>query len=425
MKKFLIMGLALTICSMSYAQKKELKEAEKAIKNDNYATAKSALTSAESMMSEMDDKLKAKYYFLKGQAFYANGTASDEDITMALESFRMLKNTEQQSGKMDYTAEADEMMLNMSNGFLDKAQNALNAKNYKDSSINFEHAYRTSVMDTLYLYNAAVLATSSQDYDRALGLYSELTDLGYTGISQEFKAVNIDTGEEETFPSKGLRDISVKAGTHEKSRNVKTESKIGEIAKNVALIYIEKGETDKALAAIADAKKSNPNDINLLLSEANVQYKLGNTAEYKNLISQALELEPNNVDLLFNLGVVASEAEDYDEAKEYYSKAIEMDPTYVRAHMNLAALILDREQGLIDEMNGLGTSSADNKKYDELQEERLGLYKEAVPYLQTVMKNEPDNIGAAKTLMNIYSVLGETDKFKEMQAKVAELETND
>lgn len=424
MKKFFIMSLAVMICSFSFAQKKELKEAEKALKDNNFADAKSALKSAESLMSQMDDKTKAKYYYIKGQAFYANGSASDADIATAVESFNMLKKTEEKSGRDDYSSKSNELLLSMSNGFLDKAQNALNAKNYKDSSVNFEHAYRTSNMDTLYLYNAAVLATSSADYDRALDLYGELTDLGYTGISTEYKAVNKETGEEEKFPAQNLRDISVKAGTHEKPTNNKTESKVGEITKNVALIYIEKGETDKALAAIAEAKKSNPDDINLLLSEANVQYKLGNIDEYKELVSQALKVDPNNVDLYFNLGVVASEANNYEEAKKFYAKAIEIDPTYNRAQMNMAALILDREQGLIDEMNALGTSAADNKKYDELQEDRLNLYKEAVPYLQTVLKNDPSNIGSAKTLMNIYSVLGETDKFKEMQAKVAELEGN-
>ncbi len=407
--------------SLAIAQKKELKEAEKAIKSSNFASAKTALSSAETMMSAMDDKSKAKFYYLKAQAFYANGSAGDADIKESLNSIKMLKETESASGKATYTTQANELMVSMSNGFIEKAQNAFQSKNHSVASNNFEYAYRTSTQDTLFLYNAALLATSSKDYDRALVLYSELTDLGYTGITEEYLATNKETGEEESFPSQAMRDISVKAGTHEKSRNNKTDSKIGEIAKNVALIYIDKGENDKALEAIDNAKKSNPDDLNLLLSEANVRYKLGDTEEYKKLITKAIELDPNNADLLFNLGVVASE-NDFDEAKMYYEKALAIDPNYSRANMNLAAMILDKEQALIDEMNSLGTSSADNKRYDELQEERTSLYKEAVPYLENALKTEPDNINAAKTLMNIYSILGEDTKFREMQAKVAELE---
>jgi tetratricopeptide (TPR) repeat protein len=197
---------------------------------------------------------------------------------------------------------------------------------------------------------------------------------------------------------------------------------VGEIAKNVALIYIEKGETEKALAAIDEAKRSNPNDFNLILSEANVRYKLGEMDKYKELISQALEVEPNNADLLFNLGVVAGDQGQYEEARKFYDDAIKVDGTYVRAYMNSAALILDREQGIIDEMNGLGTSAADDKKYEELQEDRLNVYRDAVPYLKSALEHEPNNINAAKTLMNIYSVLGDTPNYNAMKAQVATME---
>lgn len=423
MRKHVVMGLALVISSFAFAQKKEIKEAEKALKNNDFANAKTALSAAEALNSEMDDKTMAKFYYLKGQAYYANGMASDADITEALNSFQMLGDIESKSGKKVYTPRADEMKVSMSNGFLDKAQTALNRKDHAASSINFENAYRTSPMDTLYLFNAALLATSSKNYDEAIRMYDDLIKIGYTGITKEFRATDKETGEEQNFPSQAMRDISVKAGTHEKSRNVTTKSQVGEMAKNVALIYIEKGETDKALDAIEKAKISNPNDFNLLLSEANVRYKLGEIESYKVLISKALELEPNNVDLLFNLGVVAGEDGDFDEAINFYNRAIKADATYIRAYMNSAALILDKEQGIIDEMNGLGTSAADDKKYEQLQEDRLNVYREAMPYLKTALENEPKNVNAAKTLMNIYSVLGDMPNFKAMQAKVDELES--
>ena len=42
-------------------------------------------------------------------------------------------------------------------------------------------------------------------------------------------------------------------------------------------------------------------------------------------------------------------------------------------------------------MNSLGTSAADNKKYDELQEKRNAIYKDAVPYLEKLLKLKPKN----------------------------------
>jgi two-component SAPR family response regulator len=60
--------------------------------------------------------------------------------------------------------------------------------------------------------------------------------------------------------------------------------------------------------------------------------------------------------------------------------------------------------------------------YDELKEKRTQLYKDAVPYLETTIRIRPKNLEAAKTLMNIYSTLGETAKYKEMKAKVDAME---
>ncbi len=425
MKKQVVLGLALMIGSFSFAQKKELKTAEKAIKSSNYADAKAAISSAEALMSSMDDKTKAKFYFLKGQALYANGAGSDSEITEALSSFETLKDVEAKSGKKIYTSKVDSIELEMSNAFIKKASDAYEQKNYAVSAKNFERAYRVSAKDTLYLFNSASLLVLDKDYDSALKLYDELTTLGYTGITEEYKATEVETGEEQSFPDPKLRDLAVIAGSHEKPRNVKSRSKVGEIAKNIALIYVEKGDTEKAISALEKAKETSPNDLNLILSEANVYYNMGNTEKYKELIKKALEINPENVDLVFNLGVFAANEKDFDLAKEYYEKAIELNPSYTKAYMNMAALILDQEQDIIDEMNSLGSSAADDKKYDELKLKRQQLYKDTIPFLAKVLDIEPDNIGAARTLMNIYSSLDDMPNFKAMKAKVEELENKD
>ncbi len=424
MKKQFVLGLALMVGLFSFAQKKELKAAEKAIKSSNYADAKSEIKNAEALLSAMDDKTKSKFYFLKGQALYANGLGNDSDITEALNSFKMLTDIEEVSGKRIYTTQANEIKLNMSNAFIKKASDAFEQKNYSVSSVNFERAYRVSTSDTLYLFNSASVAVLGKQYDMALKTYDELMSIGYTGISEEFMATEIESGEEQPFPNQMLRDISITGGTHEKARNVKSESKAGEIAKNVALIYVELGENEKAIDAIEKAKMMSPNDFNLLVSEANIRYKIGDKDKYKELVTQALEINPNNVDLLFNLGVVAADENDVESAKKYYNMAIETDPSYTKAKMNMAALILDQEQGIIDEMNGLGSSAADDKKYDELKESRQQLYKDAIPYLVAILDVEPDNLSAAKTLMNIYSAIDDMPNFNAMKAKVDELSNN-
>ena len=149
---------------------------------------------------------------------------------------------------------------------------------------------------------------------------------------------------------------------------------------------------------------------------------MDNKEEFTRLLQLATEKDPNNPELQYNLGVIAAESGDVEGAKKYYKKAIELDPNYTNAYINMAALVLGAEEALIKEMNGLGSSKKDDLRYDELRKQRQDLYRDAIPFLDKALNIDSKNISAAKTLMNIYSVLGETDKYKSMKAKVEVLE---
>ncbi|MDO6761573.1 tetratricopeptide repeat protein [Tamlana sp. 2_MG-2023] len=413
MKKEVIVALVISISAFSFAQKKELKTAEKAIKSSNFSEAKTALSQAEALKDEMDGKLKAKYYYLNAEALYANGKGSMKDIDAAIESLSKVEG--------DYIQESEDLKQKMVTSLVTTGNKAYEGKDFSKASNYFEKTYRLSTKDTVYLYYAATMSVSVPEYDRALTLYEELKTLGYTGVAKEYYATNVETGKEEVL-DKNTRDLYVKSKTHIKPGERMTESKKPEIVKNIALIYVSQGKDEKALAAMKDARAESPNDVNLILSEANVHYKMGNTAEFKSLLKEAIAMDPKNPELQYNLGVIAAESNQADEAKMYYKKALELDPNYVNAYINLAALILAEEKPLIEEMNGLGTSKKDNDRYDELREKRQELYKEAVPYLSKALEIDETNINAAKTLMNIYSILGETEKSKAMKEKVEALE---
>ncbi len=413
MKKQIIIAVAISLSAFSFAQKKELKDAEKAIKANNYAEAKTALKQAETLMSSMDDKLKAQYYYLHAEALYAGGAASMNDIETALEDLNKVTT--------GYTAEVAQLKQTMVNGILAKGNKFYESKDYSSASKYFEKAYRLSKKDTIFLYYAAATSVNVQEYDRALSIYEELKGLGYTGIEKQFYATNKESNEEEVL-DKGTRDLYVKAKSHINPGERVTESKKPEIVKNIALIYVSQGEDQKALEAMKAARAESPNDINLLLSEANVHYKMGNTAEFKTLLEEATKMDPNNPELQYNLGVISAESGHPDEARTYYQKAIELDANYINAYINLSALILANEESIIKEMNGLGTSKKDDARYEELRVKRQDLYKSAIPYLTKALEIDSKNLSAAKTLMNIYSIIGETAKQNELKTKVDALE---
>ncbi|WP_027137431.1 tetratricopeptide repeat protein [Gaetbulibacter saemankumensis] len=416
MKKQIIVALALSVSAFSFAQKKELKAVEKAIKSANYAEAKAALKQAEALISAMDDKLKEKYYFLEAQTLYAGGAGSMADVDKALANLSKTDGT--------YKDESAELKQTIVNNLLTKGNEAYEKQEFSKASKYFENAYRGSTKDTLFLYYAAATAINVQEYDRALSIYKELDDLGYTGIAKEYFATNVETNKEETFQNKNMRDLSVKTKTHVNPGVRTTESKRPEIVKNIALIYLNQGDDEKALGAMSAARAASPDDVNLILSEANIHYKMGNTDKFKELLQEATKMDPSNPELQYNLGVISAESGQNEEARAYYEKTLELDPNYTNAYINLSALILSKEEAIIKEMNGLGSSKKDDLRYDELREERQEIYKQAVPYLEKALNVDTENINAAKTLMNIYSIIGETQKHKEIKAKVDALEGN-
>jgi tetratricopeptide (TPR) repeat protein len=421
MKKQFVVALALLVSIFSFSQKNELKAAEKAIKNKNFSDAKAAIQSAEALIGSADSKTKAKFYFLQGQALYANGAGTNDDTDKAIESFNMVTDIESKEGKGKYSSDVEEIKKQMLADFLTNANAALKEKRFLKSSDGFNKAYRMSPKDTLYLYYAASTAVTAQDFDVSLKFYEELRDIGYTGIELAYTAMNKETGETEDFDNKYLRDFSVKSGTHIAPKEYKKGSKSGEIIKNIALIYINNGEDEKATAAIKEARAQNPDDVSLIISEANIELKLGNDDKFKSLMEEATLKDPNNAILRYNIGVMTMKEGEYETARTSFQKALELDPTMQDAALNISTTYIEEGNGLVEEMNSLGTSNADFNRYDELKEQKVNLFQEGAKILVQYLETNPKGSnGIFQQLNNIYLAIGEIDKAKMYKAKIKE-----
>ncbi|MCQ0112684.1 tetratricopeptide repeat protein [Zhouia amylolytica] len=425
MKKQVLVVSTLLITAFSFAQKNELKDADKALKGGDVAGAKAAIEAASPLIANADDKYKAEFYFLKGKTYFdmaQKGMDATNSFKTSLESFNELIEFEK-SYKQKYTDEAKEVMAQMSGALVNSAVEDNKQNNYASAADKLYMAYQLDKENNKdYLYFAASSAVNGGDYDTALDYYTQLKDIGYTGVSTQYVATNVETGEEEVFSSKQQRDLMIKANSHNNPAEKVTESRLPEIVKNIALIYTQKGDTEKAIEAIQDARAANPDDINLLLTEANLYIKMDDKVKFQNLMEEAIQKDPNNPSLYYNLGVITAEQGDAEKAKEYYKKSLALDPENENTNLNMASLILSGEQDIVDQMNSLGTSSADNKKYDELKSQREDIHRSSIPYLEKVLEINPENPDAIRTLMNIYRGLGESAKFKEMQAKLESIQ---
>ena len=275
--------------------------------------------------------------------------------------------------------------------------------------------YLLDKKDQENLYYAANYAVNAEDYEKALQFFKELKATNYTGEGTLYYAKNKATGTEENYNDKLVRDKLVSLGTHSSPRDEKIPSKKAEIVKTIALILINQGKSAEAKEAISEARKLNPDDVSLIISEADIYLKLNDTESYKKLINEALAKNPNDKTLLFNLGVTCSNANQPDDAEKYYRKVIEIDPNYTDAYMNLAALLLKPDEKIVIDMNKLSNSAADLKKYDVLKAERVKLFTKVMPILEKAHQLEPKNESAKSNLKSVYSFLELMDKVKALK----------
>ena len=419
--KYAIFASAFLISVAAFAQKDQIKAAEKALKGGNSLEAVSILQGAESLIPNATDAEKAQYFFVKGNALLdlANKKVEEgKNLSLAAKAYQDLLAVEKASGKDKYSSQATASILDIKFKLLNSAIADSKTEKYAEGAEKLYDAYLLDKKDTLNLYYAASTYVNAKNFDAALKLYIELKDLNYSGKGVNYLALNKLTAQEDLFSNTQDRDRVVKIGTHEKPRNEVIPSKRGEINKNIALILIQNGKTEEAKKAISEARKANPDDSSLTLAEANLYLETKDFETYKKLVSEVLEKNPNDADLIFNLAVLSANAKNPLEAENYYKRVMEINPNYINAYINLAALKLENEKVIIDEMNKLGTSPKDMKRYDVLKNQRFNLFRSAIPYLVKAVEIDPTNIDVAKTLMNVYSALEMTEEYKALKAKI-------
>ena len=403
MKK-LILFILLIAFSFANAQKKELRNANKFFTAGEYSSAIDLLESSVDLFDSSDDKIKAQVMFLYGKLH-----TSMDDFELAIKAFDMSKNL----GTSDQLLNPE--INRLETAIITSAVGDNETENFSSAAVKLKLVYDLNTeTNKEYLYYAASSAVNSLDYPLALEYYELLRDIKYDGIETKFFITEVSSGNEIEINSETEFNLLQKSKEYDNAREEDTDSKFPEIVKNIALIYKELGQNDKALAAIEAARLSNPDDVGLIMTAANIYFELGNKEAFKVAMSEAIEKEPNNPILYYNLGVVSSDLGEKDDAISYYEKSIDLDPTNENSYLNLVALILEGEQEIVSQMNSLGTSRSDNLKYDQLKESRENLYKQCIPILKDLIAIN-NNIEAIRTLMNIYGTIGDNAGYMEMK----------
>jgi tetratricopeptide (TPR) repeat protein len=416
LKRTLIPFILLLSFSM-HAQKKELKAVNKLVESQDYGTALEQLQALTPTIDTAEAKYQAQYYFLLGKTY-----GGQSEFELSFEAFALANEIESSNGSSKYTSDIAKLIDSLGIEVITQAIAENKAGNFKKAASLLILIYNVDKEKNVeYLYYAASSAVNDNNFDLALSYYQELKEIGYTGQVTKYYATDVETGEELDLSEENYI-LFQKLKQYSNFRTEVLESKLPEIIKNIALIYVQQERNDLAIGAIKEARLANPLDVGLILTEANLYIQLGDKMKFAELMKEAISKDPNNHILYFNLGVITAEQGNRTDARSYYERAIELDSSYDASYLNLAALILNGETELVDQMNSLGTSRADNVKYEKLQKQRESLFLEAVPVLQKLIDIDPTNTEALTTLKNIFGTVGDVDNFNKVKEKLEALQ---
>ena len=419
--------MMLMICSNSFSQKKELRQIKKLVSEKFYEEALSSLDEINGIVQTSDDKIKAEYYYNR-----AVSERETDQFSNSINSYNSLIKIDDSNYSTTIKLEIDNLKILIENAIVNSAVEDNKIENYESSMKKLYLAYDFNGNEE-YLYYAAGSAVNSKNYDNAIEYYLLLKNNGYTGVVDEYFITNNESGVEEKVSEtefevlKGSKDYS-------NPRIGQTESRYPEIIKNIALLYVVQKKIDLAISAIDEARKAQPDDVNLILNEADIYVNLRKeaqdqekrdeyTAKFKELMQLAVSKDPENGILYYNLGVISFENNDPESAYDYFLKTISFKPDYLDAYFGIIDLELDKQDAINEEISTLVMSrkKSDMDRLDELEEEKLEIYRNCSKLCETVLTYDKNSRVALKYLAQFYYFLDMEDKRKATESTCMEV----
>ena len=421
--------IAVLFFSFSFSQKKELRQIKRLIDEKFFQEAESTLKSNKDFLLSGDSKTDAQYYYYATKVF------------TEIKSFKLAKISLDQLMSINSSYYNAEMKLDYKNleeilvvALVNAAVADNSSKKWMEGVDKLLLAYEMDKDNNIdYLYFAASGAVNAENFDLALEYYLQLKEKNYTGIKDEYFITNVESGVEEKVTETEYK-IYQSSKEYMNPRIGQTESRYPEIVKNIALIYVKKGEDELAIEAINEARSIQPDDLYLILNEADLYIRLSNNASDDNLRSQyrlkfkeimtlAVEKDPENGILYYNLGIISSEQGESDDAKSYFEKAIEFKPDYTDSYVAIVNILLQEQTTIIGQMDKIAMSNkrSDIAKYDQLKEDLNDVWRKCIPYCEKALEYDPNDVEVLKLLSQFYYKLDNLDGYKEINAKIEQL----
>ena len=373
----LLLGSAL----MVQAQKSKVIAVFHLIETSKYGEAKTAIEEA------IKDKRTwgwPRTWYARGllcQTAYEEGKKENDkkkyelypdQLEVALESYRKALSYDR-SGRMD--DQVAPYLVKLANAFLETGENNYKNGKYKEALAAYEHAMDinenpvlTVKKDTNLVYNTALAAYRSQEWDKAAGYLTTLNEYRYS-------------------PNVPLL---------------------------LSHIHLAQEDSVAAVEALQEGAEKYDYHEEVVLELTDVLYQAGRIDEAVNVLDRARVLNPEQYVFPYTTGLVYQKAERYSEAIASYMEAIELAPDEGKIYRHIGTCYYN--MGV--DIRARARSITNINRYRREKARSTESFESAVTWFEKALGKEPGNREVMEKLSELYKLLNQTGKFNSMKEQL-------
>lgn len=386
MKKLQVFALLMCMSTMFFAQTKNLRNADRALKRGKLDNAVEAIKLAS---EEAENQSLIDFWYSRAKIYTAvAGTKEPEyrglepnATQMAYEAFQKTFELDKE-GKIKILATTAEIPKLISASY-DVGASAYGEKKYDRAVQAFEicvnlcqliEAEKTDETYVNAIFNTALCADLGKNKETAKKYYLMLT---------EFEA-----NQPNAYTS-------------------------------LATIFKDEGNKAEALKYADLAVSRFSNDYNVLINAAGIHLLLENSDRAKQILEEMTATHADNQLVFFALGLAYEQMKIPEETEKAYLKAIELKADYFDAIFNLGAFYVN--QGIAQKTEADELPLTETKKYDELTAISNATFQKAIPRLEKALEMKPNDVTVMTVLKDLYVHLKMMDKANAMNAEIEKL----
>lgn len=263
----------------------------------------------------------------------------------------------------------------LANALLNKGVESFQNQEFEKAKEMYEKSIMTNAImgrvDSLGMFNAALVSERLEKYDEALGYYTALTQINYGGP---------------------------------------------DIYMYMASIYDRKKDTTKKIEVIRKGLEKYPDNEGLVREELSYLLTTGQIDEALNNFDKAIAKDPEDATLYYNRGLIYDQMGEFEKAETDYKKAVEVDPKFFDAAYNLGAMYFNAGAEWNNKASNYGIK--EQAEYDAATKKANEYFAKAKPALEQAHEIDPKDKNTMASLVQVYAIMGETEKYKAMKAKL-------